>query len=324
MMPTTEFLQHHAALTGGAGCALLDRALLEIRGRDRIALLHAFCTNDVKKLAPGQGCEAFITGPQGKTLGHVLILCEAERLLLDTTAGQAAVLVAHLDKYVISEDVEFADVSAGWRDVLVAGAAAEGLLRELSGAEPPAELLEHCAGQIAGHDTAICRVEYAGPRSYFLRTPAASAEAVLAALASSGAARCDDAAVEASRLEAGFPLFGHDITPDNLPQEVGRDQRAISFTKGCYLGQETVARIDALGHVNRLLVGLKFAGPDIPPAGTPLYSGDKPVGEVTSAAWSPRMNAPLAMGYVRRLLAKPGTALESDCGPAEAIALPLE
>src|SRR4029453_1620592 len=102
-------------------------------------------------------------------------------------------------------------------------------------------------------------VEYADTISFFLQVARSDVSRLITALLDSGAALCGTDAVETARIEAGFPLFGRDITDDNLPQEVGRDAKAISFTKGCYLGQETVARIDALGHVNRSLVGLKFA-----------------------------------------------------------------
>ena len=152
---------------------------------------------------------------------------------------------------------------------------------------------------------------------------AEAGSAVTAAISAAGAIRCDPAALESARLEAGTPLFGLDITPDNLPQEVARDTRAISFTKGCYLGQETVARIDTIGHVNRLLVGLKFSGPDVPAAGTAVLAADQPIGQVTSAAWSPRLAAPLALAYIRRAHAKPGSQLTSSTGPAEVVALPL-
>jgi len=126
-----------------------------------------------------------------------------------------------------------------------------------------------------------------------------------------------------ARLEAGFPFFDRDITAENLPQEVGRDAQAISFQKGCYLGQETVARIDALGHVNRVLRGVKFDGPAVPPPATVLLAGGKEVGRVTSAAWSPRRRAPLAFAYLRQSAAKAGTRLESSTGPSEVVALPL-
>jgi folate-binding protein YgfZ len=126
-----------------------------------------------------------------------------------------------------------------------------------------------------------------------------------------------------ARIEAGTPLFGQDITEKNLPQEVARDALAISFTKGCYLGQETVARIDALGHVNQTLCGLRFAGPDSPPPGTELTIDDKVVAHVTSAAFSPRLGGPLALGYVRRGHTLPGTAFTSSRGPASVVKLPL-
>jgi folate-binding protein YgfZ len=124
-------------------------------------------------------------------------------------------------------------------------------------------------------------------------------------------------------VEAGFPLFGHDIGEDNLPQEVGRDAQAISFKKGCYLGQETVARIDALGHVNRLLCGVKFTADTVPAGGTTLVAAGKEVGHVTSAVWSPRLKSALALAFVRRLHATAGTRLESEAGAAEVVTLPV-
>jgi folate-binding protein YgfZ len=139
-------------------------------------------------------------------------------------------------------------------------------------------------------------------------------------LLEAGAVNCDAAAFDAVRIEAGWPLFGRDITPENLPQEVDRDAYAISFKKGCYLGQETVARIDAMGHVNRKLRRLKFAGDAAPAPGTALLAGDKHVGEVTSAAISPNFGAPLALGYVRRGHNEPGTRLISSAGEVEVLA----
>jgi len=167
------------------------------------------------------------------------------------------------------------------------------------------------------------RVEYAGPSSYFVQIAGPDANAVVEALLAAGAVRCESSAVESARLEAGVPLFGLDITSENLPQEVARDKQAVSFTKGCYLGQETVARIDAIGHVNRLLVGLKFDRPQVPASGTAILVGDQTVGHVTSAAWSPRLSAPLALAYIRRNHAKPGSLLSSAAGPASVVPLPV-
>src|SRR5690606_6094431 len=130
-------------------------------------------------------------------------------------------------------------------------------------------------------------------------------------------------AVEVARIEAGMPLYGMDITDDNLPQEVDRNDWAISFNKGCYLGQETVARIDALGHVNRTLVGLRFASESVPEPGGELLAGDKVVGHVTSAAWSPAQRRAVALGYVRQGHNRPSARLVSAVGEAEVIALPM-
>ncbi len=323
MPASPRFLEQYAALTAGAGLAELPgRTLLEIRGSDRVGFLHAFCTGDVKALAPGRGCEAFITSPQGKTLGHVLVLADADRLLLETSPGQAATLIAHFDRYILSEDVQFIDRSGEWSELLVAGSGAAPLVEQLAETKLPAAGPSLTHVQIAARPAVICRVPLLGPSSLAIVAARPDVPAIAERFAQS-AVRCAADAVEAVRLEAGFPLFGSDITPDNLPQEVGRDALAISFTKGCYLGQETVARIDALGHVNRKLVGLKFAGQTPPPAGTSLLASDKEVGHVTSAGWSPALNAPLALGYVRTAHARPGAQLSSSLGQAEVVGLPL-
>jgi folate-binding protein YgfZ len=310
----------YAALTAGAGFVeLAGRTLIDVSGADAVAFLHSFTTSDIKKLPVGRGCEAFVTSPQGKTLGHVLILRGEKSLLLCTTAGQAATLIGHWERYVISEDVTLRDLSTERTTLLVAGARAAEVLHQATGAEPPGELLAWSEVSIAGDSAgdisaALARVEYAGPNSYFLIVPNANVSAAAAALEQAGSVRCSVAATEMVRIEAGFPLFGQDITDDNLPQEIGRDAKAISFTKGCYLGQETIARIDALGHVNRQLVGVRFFGDGIPSAGTPLAVSEKVVGHVTSAAWSPRWGDPLAIALVRRAQAKPGTELASPTG----------
>jgi hypothetical protein len=169
----------------------------------------------------------------------------------------------------------------------------------------------------------VRRVDWAGPVGFFLSASAESVDAVRKALVSAGAVPCGDKAVEIARIEAGTPFYGRDITDKSFPQEVGRDARAISFTKGCYLGQETVARIDALGHVNRLLVGLRFEGSEAPTPGTELRVGDKTAGTVTSSVYSPRLEAPLALGYVRREYLADDVAIESPSAAARRVHLPL-
>jgi folate-binding protein YgfZ len=324
MKPTSEFLDQYQAITSGAGISLLaGQTIIEVTGSDRTQFLQSFTTNDIKCLVPGHGCEAFVTSSQGKTLGYVFIFCEAKKFVLDTAPGQAAALIGHFEHYVITEDVQFTDRTADYCDILIAGQNAELLLSTLTGMDPPAELLSHTPAVIAGRKVIVRRVAFLGPNSFFVLARADDAAAICASINARGPLICDEGAVEAARLEVGTPLFGTDITPENLPQEVARDDRAISFTKGCYLGQETVARIDAVGHVNRLLVGLKFSGEELPQSGLALLANDQPAGHVTSAAWSPSLNSPLALGYVRRTNAKPRSQLSSAAGAVEVIQLPL-
>jgi hypothetical protein len=206
---------------------------------------------------------------------------------------------------------------------LLAGAGAEPLLKQLCDAGLPSTVLSHAAIDLAGKQVWLRRVDMTTSPGCLISARREYVPAIRAALVAAGAVECPAAALEAARIERGFPLFGQDISDKNLPQEVGRDASAISFVKGCYLGQETVARIDALGHVNKLLVGLRFAGEAVPQAGTELRSQNQAVGQVTSASYSPRCESPLALGYVRRGSHAVGTRLASAVGEAEVIELPL-
>jgi folate-binding protein YgfZ len=293
--------------------------VIELRGNDRTQFLHSFCTNDVRKLAAGTGCEAFVTNHHGKTVGHGFIFCEPERLVIGTVAGQAKTLVSHFERFVISEDVQFRDLSDEVQIFVIAGRSSATILRELTAMELPGQQLDFIHPQIARSVCTLFRVPYGGDASYFLRAAAAEAPAVRECLQAAGMQLCGAEAVEALRLAAGFPYYGLDISEDNLPQEVGRDTQAISFTKGCYLGQETVARIDALGHVNRLLVRILFQCDRVPGVGTMLSAGGKAVGQTCSGAWFPPLARPLAMAYVRRAQSAAGTVLECDSGPGEVV-----
>jgi tRNA-modifying protein YgfZ len=320
----SQTLAQYEALTQGAGLVeLAEWSVIELTGKDRVQLVHAFTTGDVKKLAEAHCGEAFVTSPQGKTLGHALVLPMAERLLLVTTPGQAAKLIAHFDRYIIGEDVNLRDttpLSSLW---LAAGAQVAEILTQGMVGALPADPLAHATLRLGDVPVLVARVDWLAVPTFLLVAPRESAGAVGEQLLADGMTLCDRNAFDIVRLEAGWPLYGQDITDDNLPQEIGRDAQAISFTKGCYLGQETIARIDAVGHVNRHLVGVRLAGYEIPPAGTPLLAADKEVGRVTSAAWSPRLSAPLALALLKRSQAKPGQELTSSVGAATVVALPL-
>ncbi len=326
--PDRQALELYAALTSSASLIFLDqRTQLEISGADRTNFLNGFCTGDIKKLPPGSGCEVFITNHQGKAAGHGWVFCEADRLLFDGTPGQAEKLIAHLDRFVISERVEFKDRSTEWTDMLLAGPRAEEILRQL-GIEPPTECLQHKAINIAGCPVLLRRVDLLSPiPSFLLSLPPEETPAVIAAFLNQGLpfneGHTSSAAFEMAHLEAGYPIYGQDITEDNLPQEVQRDAQAINFNKGCYLGQETIARLDALGHVNRVLTGLKFLGEKYLSPGETIMQGEKKLAQITSVAFSPKLQAPLALAYVRTLHATPGKRLAFEGGEAEVVKLPL-
>lgn len=311
-------------LVDGAGLLELGmRTQIELSGADRASFLHNLCTNEIRKLAAGKGCEAFLTTVQGKTLAHGLIFAGPESLVIDTVPGQGEVILAHLDHYLVCEQVTLLDRSAEWSELLLSGAQSEALLGRLIDIGALAARLDNAQVTLAGKSVWLRRADLVAPIGFLISASVDDLPAVRAALVEASAASCNLEDFETARIEWGFPLFGVDITDKNLPQEVGRDALAINFVKGCYLGQETVARIDALGHVNKTLVGVRFLRSDVPPTGSELFAADQMVGQVTSAAYSHHLAAPLALAYVRRGSNSVGARLSSAAGDAEVVALPV-
>jgi folate-binding protein YgfZ len=296
----SSFEEEYQALRSGRGFYELPGwSSISVTGADRQVFLHNFCTNDIKRLVPGASCEAFFTNVKGRIIGHGVVGCRSDELVIVCSPGQTSRLIEHLDRYIIREDVQLFDTSDFRKYNYVA--------RDGEGSDDgiPWYLLGNAKGRI------IELPAYSG----ISPSPVAALDAFPFRSVSTHA-------FSAARIEAGFPLFGFDISEENLPQEVGRDRQAISFTKGCYLGQETVARIDALGHVNQQLVGIRFFGSHVPAPGTELVLAGTKVGRITSAAFSPRLGAPLAIAMVRRTSNSINTRLESVAGECEVVAFP--
>ncbi len=316
-MPASPFTKnveqaYAAAVRGAAWFDDSARGKLTVQGKEAASFLHNLCTNDIKGLRVGQGCEAFFTSAQARVLAHGYVSRLAEEAYwIDVPAGTGAELLRHLDRHLISEIVELADVSADWRQVHVAGPDAKALLAQvLQSALPdlaelewmPASGADLAHGRLRRHDfLGIPGFDWVGAKE--------SMALVRERLTAAGAVEGSKEVYETLRVEAGTPVYGLDIDSTNLPQEVGRTERAVSFTKGCYIGQETVARIRTYGHVNRLLVGLRLAGPSAAPANAPVLCDGKEVGQVTSSVVSPRGGGAIALAYLRRGHEAPGTAV---------------
>lgn len=304
--------------------AVQRRTLIEIGGDDRATFLHNLCTNDIRKLELGQGCEAFFTDVKGKVLLHGLLYCGAEAIVLSASGGYADVILPHLDKYLIREDVTLTDRSQEWQEVLVAGSKAGDFFSKYGASGlADATMLSHQAICMGDMTLTLRRVPLVDGVCFVVQVATERVDAVTELLVAAGATPWSRTVVELARIRAAFPEYGKDVTADNLPQEVARDRQAISFTKGCYLGQETVARIDALGHVNRYLVRLHFSSASkLPELGAELTSGDKVVGRVTSASWSTSHNEVVALGYVRRESMEANATLGSSVGNATIVDAP--
>jgi folate-binding protein YgfZ len=284
-------------------------------------------TNKLDNLNAGSGRETFLTDAKGHVVAYGYVFADADSLLFQSASGQAANIISHLSKYLLSDDVDLCDVSKRWLQLALVGPRSLELLTRCSSNElPESPLREHLAHfpvEVEGISMAARIVSATRPIAIFMNCPTGSGDQVAQALQNAGARLCRVEAAEAVRIEANRPEFGRDITSENLPQEVGRDELTISFTKGCYLGQETVARIDSRGHVNKKLCGLRFREGRAPAEGTELIAAVRHVGSVTSSAYSPRVRSAVALGYVRSEQASPGTWLESSAGPAEVVSLPM-
>ncbi len=283
---------------------------LFLTGPDRAKFLHNLTTNEIKRLPEGQACETFVTNLQGKAQGFGTVANGGDALLFRTDPGGLEAVLPLFAKYGVFDDVAWDDQTAGTTEVHLAGPASAGVCDALRvdrpGGDRSATTREVAEGRlwaIAESPLGMAGITLVGPRE------GPWVEAVRA-WASGRGPWLEPSGWDGLRIEAGTPEFGRDITPDNLPQEIGRDSRAISFVKGCYLGQETVARLDALGHVNKILKGLRFEGDGAPVGASLLSAEGKPCGTVSSSAIGPRIGQAVGLAIVRVAQATAGTVLD--------------
>ena len=257
---------------------LSQLSVIDVSGADAATIVHNVTTNEVRSLSHGQGNECFITDVRGKTLGHMGVYRTDNSLRLIGAGGQSQQVADHLERYTIREDA-----TPTIRDLEYAGfALSPGLAAALVPDWTAANLLPCVQSPYAKDSDDLYGCRWLGEGSAVLLVKVDDQERVLQeACERLGATVGEEVSFHAARTEARFPWFGIDLNETNLPQEAARDAVAISFTKGCYLGQETVARLDALGQVQKKLVAWSIEG-GVPDPGTPLTSGEKTVGRLTS------------------------------------------
>jgi tRNA-modifying protein YgfZ len=329
MIPGTsagyEAARRHAALIDRS-----DRGRIVVSGADRGTYLQGLLTNDVAALERGQGCYSAYLTPQGRMIADMHVYELGDVMLLRLIRDVKDVVLAKLDQFVFAEDVQLGDVTASFAQFAIVGPRAAQVAASLLGGITDAaltEMPEHGNARVDWRGTAaiVTRITDAGEPGYDVYVEAAQNEAFKNAVAGAGVPLLEDAVAEAIRIEAGVPAFHHDMDEETIPLEAGIEERAISFTKGCYVGQEVIVRVLHRGHgrVARKLVGLSIDGDRVPAVGTTVRAGEREVGRITSATRSPALNQPIALGYAQREFVAPGTDLVVDGAAAKVVALPF-
>ena len=287
----------YAVLT--TSCALVDRSergKLALTGADRRSFLNGQVTNEIEALAPGHGVYAAFLTHKGKMLGDVRVLETGEELLLDTERVALQALFDLVRRFSIGYDVQLHKRTVERGMLSLIGPSSDDVVRAASATPPPAAEHAHAADTIAGAQVRLVRT--ATGVDVICETEATPA--VLTALRDAGARTVDAAAAEVVRVEAGVPRYGVDLDDSVIPQEAGLNARAVSFTKGCYVGQETVARLHYKGKPNRHLRGLRLSADAEPGTALTLDDADgREVGRLGSVAHSP-VHGPIALALVRR------------------------
>jgi folate-binding protein YgfZ len=312
--------------------ALIDknyRCYLSFTGPDRVRYLNAILTNNIKDLAPQHGNVSLLLNPQGRILAEMETYALPESLLCVSYAMIQPGLNETIEKYIIMDDVTLADETQRFGTLGVEGPNAAAMVQALTGIDLTS------LGELERRDARVgtipCTIVRRTPGK-FLGAEFLAERTEMARLWTTLAEKCTSAgggpigysALNAIRLEQGIPWFGYDFGEKQIPHEAGLEQSHISYTKGCYTGQEIVERVRSRGQVNRRRVGLRFTGAAVPAGSEILTSDSKEAGFVTRAAYSPGFGAAVGMGYVRKESGEPGQQLEWRGGKAEVTKFPIE
>ena len=293
--------------------------IFEMKGDDRTRFLHGMVTNDIKALTPGAGCHAAFLSPQGRMITDLRVFCSEESFILATEPAGREKLGPSLRKYIIGDRPLLLDRSEEMALLSLQGPKAAALLASvLSQPRALEHSYDHFETMLAGARTRICRVNRTRPGGYDFMVERQTLPQVWDLILEAG--KKDEVrpvgfeSFDTHRIEAGVPWFGLDMDENTLPIEAGLEKDAISFNKGCYIGQESVARITYRGHVNRKLVGLRLSDSHPASKGDKLSKDDHEVGWITSSAYSPGLKTAIALGYLRREVLEPDTVVLIEHG----------
>jgi folate-binding protein YgfZ len=334
-------LDGYDALRQGAG--LVDRSSvrgrLRLTGADRRSYLQGLLTNDIAALSAGMGCYAAYLTAQGRMIADLRVFELGDVLLVDLETDLADVVRARWEQFIFSEDVTVEAVSAATAQIGVYGpraaaavAAAFAAGRISDEPSPTAPMLEGMATfsnarwDFHGAPAFVLRSDDVGVEGFDIVLPVEHKAVLVQRLSHAGAVGVSDEAAEICRIEAGRPRFHIDMDEDTIPLEAGIEDRAISLTKGCYVGQEIIIRVLHRGHgrVARRLVGFLFdPGAAVPVRGEKVMSGDRDIGSITSAVRSIALDRPIALGYAHRDFVQPATPVVVNGSPAAVAALPF-
>ncbi len=323
----TNPVEEHQAVRTAAGLFDLSfRAKFALTGRDAQKFLHRIVSNNINVLAPGQGTYATLLNPQGQILADLRIYRTADRMLVDTDADLRTKAIGILRRYIIGDQVQVEPLETC--GLAFEGPQATGLLEKTLHVDLPVmKTFDHFATNYAGFPIRVVRISGTGEEGYEVWTPPKGMMGLWGAACgqapSCGMLPCGSEALESLRIEAGIPRYGAELGEDTLPLEANLLD-ALSFNKGCYIGQEIIERARSRGHVNWKLAGVIVESAQPPAPGEKLTFDGKEVAEITSACVSPTLEKSIALAYIRKEHVEPGTRLETGSGvAAEVTSLPF-
>jgi folate-binding protein YgfZ len=287
---------------------LPGRGTIAVRGPDRTRLVHALTSNDIRGLEPGHGCYSFFLNEQGRVLANANVFCLENQILLDTEPETRATVLSHIEEFTIADDATTVDLSEGIATLSIEGPLAAEVLGSITAVLPATahEIIEWPSGWVA-------RVTTTGQPGFLMFVPVEERALLIGRLECAGAVQASAQDARTVRIENGMPRYGEEITSRFMALEVSQPH-ALSFHKGCYLGQEVVERVRSRNALSRVLMPVRFSPSSSADAGMKLFDGNQRAGEIMSAVQSPMDGRWVGIACIRADIARKGKVLSFDSG----------